>query len=434
MSKKLHQDLRAEQEANDVAAHFMDSTDVVGDMSRAYGHDFSSVRIHTDEAAAQRVEGTGADAFTEGRDVFFGRGVFNQHDPASRGLLAHELTHTLQQSGGEGVQESAPEGERQGGLIDWFRGLFGKKKKKAPEPEPELQISEPLSVTPNTSAESNQYMQAMQEANARSRNAYNISKTVLPQMNQGARGGAETIAALHNTMHSPKANGAEKLSPIQASNFSFQHADERDDPVANGLVALGLRENGAERQALDAARGGLFTNLKTDIADYADALGENADLGSVVSGLQEHSIGTKYYSMSDELQQVASGMLNMFGQYTGTEEAAAYFRDAAGTMQEADVFQSGSKDVYEALIEDIMLRYGAVPSVVASRQAQNAKEGKPVDRNKTIVMTKAATALMHVTRMATLSPQEFALMPPQMQMLYAQYQSIVDQIKATIGG
>ena len=345
MSKKLHQDLRAEQEANDVAAQFMDSTDVVGDMSRAYGHDFSSVRIHTDEAAAQRVEGTGADAFTEGRDVFFGRGVFDQHDPASRGLLAHELTHTLQQSGGEGVQESAPAGERQGGLIDWFRGLFGKKKKKAPEPEPELQISEPLSVTPNTSAESNQYMQAMQQVNARSRNAYNISQTALPQMRQGARGGADSIAALHNVMHSPSVNSKEKLSPIQASNDSFLHTGEGEDPVARSLVNLGLRSDGAEKKALDAARGGLFTNLKTDIADYADSLGENADLGSILSGAKQYQYGVKTYSMSDELQQVAGGMLNMFGQYTGTEEAAAYFRDAAGTMQEAEVFQKGGKDV-----------------------------------------------------------------------------------------
>ena len=72
MSRHLYQDQKAEREANEVAARFMDSSDVVGDMSREFGYDFSSVKIHTDEAAAQRVEGTGVDAFASGKDIFFG--------------------------------------------------------------------------------------------------------------------------------------------------------------------------------------------------------------------------------------------------------------------------------------------------------------------------------------------------------------------------
>ncbi|MFR8334602.1 MAG: DUF4157 domain-containing protein [Oscillospiraceae bacterium] len=87
MSKKLLENIGAEHEANEIASRFMDSTDVVGDMSRAFGHDFSQVHIHTDESAAQRVEGTGADAFAQGNDTFlrpgrdFGRAII-----ASRGL------------------------------------------------------------------------------------------------------------------------------------------------------------------------------------------------------------------------------------------------------------------------------------------------------------------------------------------------------------
>ena len=53
MSTKLHQDQAAEREATDIGARFMHSSDVVGDMSRAYGRDLSSVRIHTDESAAR---------------------------------------------------------------------------------------------------------------------------------------------------------------------------------------------------------------------------------------------------------------------------------------------------------------------------------------------------------------------------------------------
>lgn len=137
--KRLHFDQAAEREATDIGAKFMHSSDVVGDMSRAYGRDLSSVRIHTDGGAARGAAERGVDAFSTGKDIFFGRGAFDQSDPASRGLLAHELGHSLQQGvggGGPAVAQSAPVGEAQGGLLDWFRGLFRKKK------QPEMVISD----------------------------------------------------------------------------------------------------------------------------------------------------------------------------------------------------------------------------------------------------------------------------------------------------
>ena len=102
MGKRLHLDPLAEREANDVGERFMHSRDVVGDMSHAYGRDLSSVKIHTDESAARRTKERGVDAFSTGRDIFFARGAFDRNDPASRGLLAHELSHSLQQGVGGG--------------------------------------------------------------------------------------------------------------------------------------------------------------------------------------------------------------------------------------------------------------------------------------------------------------------------------------------
>lgn len=131
--KKLHLDPAAEREATDIGKKFMNSTDVVGDMSRAYGTDLSSVKIHTDSAAAGMAAQRGVDAFSTGKDVFFGRGAFDRSDPASRGLLAHELSHSLQQGVGGmgGMQQSAPMGAEQGGLIDWFRGKSKRDRQQA---------------------------------------------------------------------------------------------------------------------------------------------------------------------------------------------------------------------------------------------------------------------------------------------------------------
>ena len=140
MSKKVYMNSAAEREATEVGKRFMHSTDVVGDMSRAYGTDLSSVRIHADSDSDRRTAERGVDAFSTGKEVFFARAAFNKNDPASRGLLAHELSHSLQQGvGGEmgGMEHSAPMGAAQGGLIDWFRSLF-KKKPKVPNKEDTL--------------------------------------------------------------------------------------------------------------------------------------------------------------------------------------------------------------------------------------------------------------------------------------------------------
>lgn len=64
-----------------------------------FGRDFSGVRIHTDGEAQQLSERINARAFTLGQDVFFNREEFRPGQLDSRRLMAHELTHTLQQSG-----------------------------------------------------------------------------------------------------------------------------------------------------------------------------------------------------------------------------------------------------------------------------------------------------------------------------------------------
>ena len=63
-----------------------------------FGHDFSQVKIHTDGVAAQSARSVGARAFTVGSDIVFNSSEFQPHSPAGRHLLAHELTHVVQQS------------------------------------------------------------------------------------------------------------------------------------------------------------------------------------------------------------------------------------------------------------------------------------------------------------------------------------------------
>jgi Domain of unknown function (DUF4157) len=68
-----------------------------------FGHDFSQVRVHTDTYAAESARAVDALAYTVGRDIVFGAGRYQPQTSEGRRLLAHELTHTIQQSSGRGA-------------------------------------------------------------------------------------------------------------------------------------------------------------------------------------------------------------------------------------------------------------------------------------------------------------------------------------------
>jgi hypothetical protein len=73
------------------------------DMENALRHDFSEVRLHTDAEAAESANSMSARAYTVGRDIVFGAGQYSPHSKEGRALLAHELTHVVQQSGASHV-------------------------------------------------------------------------------------------------------------------------------------------------------------------------------------------------------------------------------------------------------------------------------------------------------------------------------------------
>ena len=70
-----------------------------GEMESGFGADFSNVKIHTDSNAVHMSQELGAQAFTNGNDVYFNKGKYNPNSKEGKHLLAHELTHTVQQTG-----------------------------------------------------------------------------------------------------------------------------------------------------------------------------------------------------------------------------------------------------------------------------------------------------------------------------------------------
>jgi len=73
------------------------SEDIRDPMERAFVTDFSRVRVHTDSQADSLSQSLQARAFTTGQDIFFKSGEYNPSSSSGQQLLAHELTHTIQQ-------------------------------------------------------------------------------------------------------------------------------------------------------------------------------------------------------------------------------------------------------------------------------------------------------------------------------------------------
>ncbi|GAA0727942.1 hypothetical protein GCM10009430_36600 [Aquimarina litoralis] len=96
--------------------------DTKNEMETGFGADFSNVNIHTDTNAVQLSQELGAQAFTHGNDVYFNKGKYNPDSKEGKHLLAHELTHTVQQSGM--IQRSVSEKESKDLQAERFKGNF----------------------------------------------------------------------------------------------------------------------------------------------------------------------------------------------------------------------------------------------------------------------------------------------------------------------
>jgi hypothetical protein len=68
-------------------------------MENRFGMDFSQVKVHTDSHAVEMARALNAEAFTSGQDVYFAAGKYNLDSVQGKRLIAHELTHVIQQGG-----------------------------------------------------------------------------------------------------------------------------------------------------------------------------------------------------------------------------------------------------------------------------------------------------------------------------------------------
>ncbi|MFL6207530.1 MAG: DUF4157 domain-containing protein [Pyrinomonadaceae bacterium] len=86
-----------------------------------FGHDFSHVRIHTGERAAQSAKALDATAYTAGNKIVFGAGNYAPETTKGKRLLAHELTHVIQQGSAEAAASPSAGPVRHAGGLNFIQ-------------------------------------------------------------------------------------------------------------------------------------------------------------------------------------------------------------------------------------------------------------------------------------------------------------------------
>ncbi len=93
-----------------------------------FGHDFSRVRVHAGGMAEQSARDVNAHAYTMGHNIVFGAGRFSPETLEGRRLIAHELTHVVQQSGANGMTSGVVQRQPAGKTEAYYQRLVKQKK------------------------------------------------------------------------------------------------------------------------------------------------------------------------------------------------------------------------------------------------------------------------------------------------------------------
>jgi hypothetical protein len=120
-------------------------------MEKQLGHEFSGVRIHTGERAAESARSLGARAYTLGKDVVFDAGEYAPRKQEGKQLLAHELTHVVQQGAAPRTSSAEASPVKSAPQVPAGKVIQRQPKPQPTTPPPTTVPSTTPSTTPSTS-------------------------------------------------------------------------------------------------------------------------------------------------------------------------------------------------------------------------------------------------------------------------------------------
>ena len=422
MAKRYNKEA-AEWEANEIAFQFQNSHDVVGDMSRAYHTDFSGIRLHEDEAAQARVSAAGTDALATGSDIYFKKGILSSHDPASRGLVAHELAHTMQQGIVAGnVAESAPAGAEQGGFLDKLKGWFGGKKK------PKYQY---LGGQKATDKDSLDYMAAMRTREAEIQEQKNAA------WRQNRSDALASLGPVQNQAISPELlqqDAALVGDAVKNSNKAWDQTKDEDmtTRIARSYVDFGHRSTGDGIGAVDSQmRKKVFAGTQEKYGDYLHALDANgADFQMMSKGMKGLLLGTKNYQYNDYSLDMTKDLYSLLSPYLLSDSGLEYLENITNGIKDAEVFNPENNTRQTPLdYAMVTLMTGEGLRATSGMKLRNDYSQTGEDAEAREKFAKAGReAMMLPMLLSRMSDEQRAQLPANLQSLFAEYENIKRRI------
>lgn len=357
MEKRMLENEAAEQEANDVAYRFMNSSDVVSDMEQAYGTSFANVTMHSDAAADAKVKAAGRDAIASGHDIFFGKGILESKSPESKGLMAHELTHIMQQSKDAealGLHESVAYGEEEGGLIEWFKGWNARRKLK----------------NARRQAKDNQQPVTTSKASDTTKlHALEIGDEWIKKSNKAYQ---DSVQAEHD-----------RATTISVAFQGFGHRSDKNESAINAK----------------AYRNEVFTGNIAAFQRYVDSLDQSGmNYNYLNEGLQEKREYSPVLSgkaaFNSHTVGVTNDLFDILQESATTENGLDYFRTMLAQIEGADVFQATGMDALDYVLQTYLTAAG----IQAAGSMRGNESGKQVaedqKRARSDFIMAASTNLM----------------------------------------
>ncbi len=255
-------------------------------MESRFSASFDRVRVHADPGAHRLNDSIQAKAFTHGNHIFFNRNQFAPETNAGKRLLAHELTHVVQQ--GAAVQRmptvqrtTAPVVQR--GIKDWFKKKFSKKKTTTEETDKTDKTSTPTSkdVSEAKDPPVNESLQDSITYERRlGRYAFNHGK---------ANAAAKTMVdKMTGAMVGEVDENSEEQQKKLVELYGRDKANSAGQVGANIKNVLGVLKEGNLRERLTALMNAMFGPFKTYVlqAMKDSAWGEMGDKGLNVEKLK----------------------------------------------------------------------------------------------------------------------------------------------------
>jgi len=279
--------------------------DVRSYMEPRFGADFSSVRVHTDSNAVQMNKELGAQAFAHGSDIYYGAGK----SPGKNELTAHELTHTIQQTGAAQLNKSV-----------------------LPKPEPEQEEKQPLQAKKLSSSTPEVIqnklgtgiaprIQANQQRQSTEPSQFSTAPSELISLERTQEGGSkQPQSSVHQQLISSLSNALGELGPERTEKACKDTLVLEEKDIKRLVISAGswnqVRDNYVK-----------YTNLMKQIIGYRERVVLNIGLQVTKSDPKdtEGSVQTEREIVphNNPVKMVAAGSSDLESDYDITFSAGA---------------------------------------------------------------------------------------------------------------